>query len=232
MKRLKHWCLIGCLLFSFENNAYALFGADAAAMIPYLIKIIAEAVKQYEQLKQIYNTTNEYKNLLDRYHQGINDALRLLEHLPIKDENILGTIKGFREAISKIEEVYGSVPNSSESEMLKLHDDSVAESIRLLDQLKEYAANQEKNANRALEYAKDASPKGAAKVSVEMSAAILHTLNQILRVNGQMLKIQSEALAFSNKGGKDAVLHFNQINRDMGKSLKNFNGDFKTPRFD
>jgi hypothetical protein len=69
-------------------------------------------------------------------------------------------------------------------------------------------------------------------VTVETNAAILHTLNQLLRVNGQMLKTLSENLAYTNKGGKDSVLHYNQVNRDMGKSLKDFNGDFKTPNFD
>ena len=47
-----------------------------------------------------------------------------------------------------------------------------------------------------------------------------------------MLKILSENLAYTNKNGKDSVLHYNQINRDMGNSLKNFDGDFQIPRFD
>jgi len=129
-------------------------------------------------------------------------------------------------------DVYGKIPNSPETKMLKLHDDTVAESVKLLTALKEYADKQEKNANAAMLYARDASPKGAARVTVETNAAILHTLNQLLRVNGQMLKTLSESLAFANKGGKDSVLHYNQVNRDMGKSLKDFNADFKTPIFD
>ena len=232
MKRLKYWLLIALMLFSFQNNAYALFGADAAIMVPYLIKIIAEAVRQYEQLKSLSETTNKYKSLLDRYHQGLDDAIRLLEGLPIKDENILGAVKGFREAIAKIEDVYGKIPVSPESKMLKLHDDTVAESVRIIDQLQDYAARQEKNADFAMSYAKDASPKGAARVSVETSAAILHSMNQLLRVNGQMLKILSENLAYANKGGKDSILHYNQVNRDLGKSLNDFKGDFKTPDLD
>ena len=232
MKRLKHWFMIGLMFFSFQNNAYAWFGTDAALMIPYLIKIIAEAVRQYQQLKSLSETTSQYKDLLDRYHRGLEEALRLLEGLPIKDDNILGAIKGFREAVAKIEDVYGKVPNSPETTMLKLHDDTVAESVKLVTALKEYADKQEQNANAAMVYAKDASPKGAARVTVETNAAILHTLNQLLRVNGQMLKTLSENLAFANKGGKDSVLHYNQVNRDMQKSLKEFNGDFKTPNFD
>jgi len=232
MKRLRYWFMIGLMFFSFQNNAYAIFGADAAIMVPYLIKLIAEAVRQYQQLKSLYETTTQYKDLLDRYHRGLEDALRLLEALPIKDENILGAIKGFREAVAKIEDVYGKIPNSPETKMLKLHDDTVAESVKLLTALKEYADKQEKNANAAMLYARDASPKGAARVTVETNAAILHTLNQLLRVNGQMLKTLSESLAFANKGGKDSVLHYNQVNRDMGKSLKDFNADFKTPIFD
>ncbi len=230
--RLKHWCVIGLMFFSFQKNAYAIFGADAALMVPWLIKILAEGVKQYEQLTSLYRTTSEYKNLLDRYHRGLDDALRLLESLPIKDQNILGSINSFREAISRIEEVYGKVPNSPESVMLKLHDDSVAESLTILQDLKSYATKQERNAAVAMAYAKDASPKGAARVTVETNAAILHTLNQLLRINGQMLKLQSEGLAFSNKGKKESVLHYHQVNQNMGNALKDFKGDFKTPSFD
>jgi hypothetical protein len=67
---------------------------------------------------------------------------------------------------------------------------------------------------------------------VETNAQILHTLNQLLRVNGQMLKTLSENLAYTTKGGKDSVLHYNQLNRDIGRSFNDFKGDFKTPDLD
>lgn len=232
MKKIKYWLVIGLMFFSFQNNAYALFGADAAAMIPYLIQLITQAVKQYTELKNILSNAEEYKGLLERYHQGLDEALRLLEGLPLKDQNILGVVQGFREAVSKIEGLYGQVPKSSEASMLQLHDDTVAESMKLLQDLKKYAEQQEKNADFAMQYAKDASPKGAARVTVETNAAILHTLNQLLRINGQVLKIQSEDLAFANKSGKDSVRHYNRVTEDMGKSLRDFKGDFKTPVFD
>ena len=220
------------MLFSFERVAYPVFGMDAAAMIPYLIELISQAIKQYGELKQISDTTSDYKNIIERYHAGLDDALRLLSGLPVQDESLLGQIRNFREAMWKIEDVYGAIPKSPETQMLKLHDNSVAESMKIVEDLKEYANHQEGNADRALDFARDASPKGAARATVETNAAILHTLNQLLRVNGQLLKIQSEGLALSNKGDKDSVLHYQRFHHDMGRSLNGFPGDFATPHFE
>ena len=164
MKRIKYWMVIAFAFFSFQNNAYAMFGMDAAAMIPYLVQIINQSIKQYTQLKQLYDTTSKYKDLLDRYHQGIDEALRLLEAQPVHDANILGQIRKLPAGHIKHGGVYGKIPNSPETSMLKLHDESIAESINMLSEIKEYTARQERNADLAMAYAKDASPKGAARV--------------------------------------------------------------------
>ena len=189
MKPLRYWALIFLTLFSFNQNAYAMFGMDAAAMIPFLIKILAEAVKQYQELSQISDATNQYKNLLERYHQGIDEALRLLESLPVRDENILGAIKGFRDAVSELK-MSMAWSQTAQRHRCSAYKTTQSESMRVIEQLKAYADRQERNADAARSYAKDASPKGAARVSVETNAEILHTLNQLLRINGQMLKIQ------------------------------------------
>ena len=78
---------------------------------------------------------------------------------------------------------------------------------------------------------RQASPKGAARMNAEVNAQILHTLNQLLRVNGQMLKLQSESLALNNKDGKDSVLGHQKVKQDLKSGLTSFRGDFNLPRF-
>ena len=211
--------------------AHALFGADAAMMIPYLIQLIAKAVKQYKALKSIHSQASEHKALIERINEGINEALGLLEGLPLKDHEILGKIRTFRRAMDKVEDLYGRIPEGQEFNLIQLHDQTVAESIEIFNALKQYAAKQERNSSRISNRARTVSPKGAARVSLEANAAILHTLNQLLRVNGQMLKLQSEQLALSNKKSKEAMYQYQKLNSDLKRSVNRFHGDFSTPTF-
>jgi hypothetical protein len=212
-------------------KSHAMFGMDAAAMIPYLIEIINQSIRQYNQMKIIYDNAKHHKDMFMSINDGLNEAIGLLESLPIEDENILGKLRSFRRAVREVERLYGTVPRGQEEQLLRLHDETVAESIKISNSLKEYAKNQEDNSNRVALNAGRMSPKGAARVNLETNAAILHTLNQLLKVNGQMLKLQSETLAMSNKTAKESNLHFQKVTGDLGSSFKGFEANFRTPRF-
>lgn len=209
----------------------AFFGGDAAIMVPYLIKLIAQAVKQYQQLKMVYDNAKHHKDMIKSINDGLSEAIGLLEHFPIEDEKILGELRSFRRAMNEVERLYGEIPKGKEELLLKLHDETVAESIKISNSLREYAKNQERNSNRIARQASQASPKGAARVNVQTNAAILHTLNQLLKVNGQMLKLQSESLALNNKTAKESNYQFQKITGDLGSSFKSFNATFGTPKF-
>lgn len=213
------------------KKSHALFGADAAAMIPFLVKILAQAVKQYHQMKTLYENAKNHKEMFRSINDGLNAAIGLLESLPIEDENILGELKTFRRAMNEIEQIYGAIPKGKEELLMRLHDNTVAESIKISNSLKQYAKSQEKNSNRIARQAAHVSPKGAARVNVQTNAAILHTLNQLLRVNGQMLKLQSENLAMTNKTAKESNYHFSKVTKDLGSSFKSFEASFRTPKF-
>lgn len=213
------------------SKSVALFGADAAITAPYLIEILAQSIKQYKQMKVIYENAKHHKDLIQNINMGINEAIGLMEMIPIKDENVLGHLQSFRIAISEIESLYGKVPKGKEELLLRLHDETVAESIRVSNSLKAYSELQELNSKRIARNAHQMSPLGAARSNLEAHAAILHTLNQILKVNGQMLKLQSESLAMSNKKAKESNYHFEKVNRDLDRSFKGFKATFNTPRF-
>lgn len=172
--------------------------------------------------------SDEYIRLIN---SGLENSIGLLNSLPIKDEKILGEIKNFQVAFNTIQEVYGAIPKSNEAALQMLHDQTVAESIKMATKIKEYAIEQEENATKISIQSRSASPKGAARMNAETNAKILHTLNQILRINGQILKLQGENLAMVNKNGKDSVAHFNKINSDIRKSFKSFDGEFDLPKF-
>jgi len=77
----------------------------------------------------------------------------------------------------------------------------------------------------------DASPKGAARMQTEASAQILRSLSQLIRLDTQMLKLQSEQFGMSNKMGKDSVGNFQKLNNDFGQSFQGFKSDMSLPQF-
>lgn len=225
--------LISALLLVSPVSSHAFIISDGSgwATYAYIVKILDEAYKRYAQLQAIIGQGQAHIDYLRWINAGMDDISGLIDTLPIEDEKILSDLKTFRDAIKKIEQLYGAVPKSDESPLHGLHDETIAESLRVTNSLKEYAEKQELNANKGFEISGHMSPRGAARLTASLNAQILHVLTQILRVNGQMLKIQGESFALANKGSKDSVAHFNHINSSVRESLIGFSGDLSLPRF-
>lgn len=164
-------------------------------------------------------------------NSGLDNITGLIASLPIEDERVLSELKNFKQALGQIKNRYGTIPDGGDAAMLSLHDDTIAESLKVTNAIQEYATGQEGNATRAFQQANYMSPKGAERLSAATNAQVLHALAQLLKVNGQILKLQSEAFAMDNKRAKDAAYHFNRVNGDMKASLEGFSGDFSFPRF-
>ncbi|MDH5582214.1 MAG: hypothetical protein OEY33_09945 [Bdellovibrionales bacterium] len=219
------------VLTPFKVKAFLGDGGAGWAQVPYLVKILAENIKRYQQLKILIKDMKNRDAYLKLINAGLENSVGLLDSIPIKDEEILSQVKSFKKAIETIEKLYGQVPKSNESAMQLLHDRTIAESMKMIIALKEYSKRQEKNAKKISDQSRSASPKGAARMNTQTSAHILHTLNQLLKINGQILKLQSEQFALANKEGKENIGSFQKINMDLRKSLKSFSGSFNLPRF-
>jgi hypothetical protein len=200
-------------------------------MFPYIVKQLYEAYKRYEQLQMMINQGRDGMDYLRFINSGLNDLSGLLSTLPIKDEKLLEELKSFQKATGKVIELYGMIPKSEEAAMQLLHDQTIAESFKMTNSAKEYADTQEANANQAFRMSGQMSPKGAVRLQAATNAQILHTMSQLLKVNGQLLKLQSEQFGVTNKREKDSVSHFNRINSDVKASLASFKGEMALPRF-
>ena len=208
--------------------AYAdLFGGDVAV----LMQILSENIKHYYQLQEMIKNGNDQMNFLKVLNQGIDNSIGLLESLPIKDEKVLADLKEFKNAMQKVEGLYGAIPKSPEEALHILHDQTVAESLKMANSFKEYSEVQEKNSQVIATQARIASPKGAARMQAETSAEILRSLSQLIRLNTQLLKLQSEQLAMSNKNSKEGVANFQRINQDLGRGFSGFKPDMKLVTF-
>lgn len=203
------------------------FGGD----LPLLTQILQENIRHYYQLQQMISQGRNSDQYLRWINAGIDNSIGLLQSLPIKDERVLSELRDFRAALNKVEGLYGAVPRSPEASIQLLHDQTVAESLRMANDFKEYSEQQERNADVIATDARIASPKGAARMQAEMGAQMLKSLAQLIRLDTQMLKLQSEQLAIGNKTAKDGVANFQKVNRDLGSGFSNFNPDMKLTRF-
>ena len=227
------------LLIAFRivmNPAQAIVGDGGAgwANAITLAKILTESIKNYEQLKTIAAETHEYREYLKAINQGIDNSLGLINALPIRDERVLEGLKNYQISLKTVEKLYGIVPKSSQASTQLLHDQTVAESLKMISAINEYGQNQEENALRIAGQARQASPKGAARMNVEVNAQILHSLNQLIRINGQMLKLHSQTLAMNNKENKDSIGGLIKMKKDFRNQAMNFekfHNNFNLPRF-
>ncbi|MBF0300321.1 MAG: hypothetical protein HQK51_16495 [Oligoflexia bacterium] len=225
-----NFSILSSLVFTitYSKNTFAF--VSSAAQIPYLAQILSENIKQYKQLKAMLEQGKYNEELIMTLNRGIDNAYGLLQTMPLKDERILKEIRDYQDAYQNVKRLYGDVKNGPDLKMFELHDKTVAESIQMTSTLSDYATVQEDNSKKLLLQSEKASPKGAARMNVQVNSQILNTLTQLLKVNGQLLKLQSETMGIRNKEGKEASEHYNKIQNDMkGGTIKPKN-DFYLPR--
>ena len=214
-------------------NAPAIIGDGGAgwAQFPYIIKILAENIKRYQQLQMMIKQAKGHEEYLRLINSGLENSIGLLNSLPVRDEGLLAELRDFRSAYENVIDVYGQIPKSKEATLHLLHDQLTAESRRMANSFKKYAHEQEENSITLAVQSRQASPKGAERMQVEASARILRSLSQLIRLNTQILKLQSEQLAMRNKQGKENVASFQKFNRDLGSGFKQFKPEMNLTRF-
>lgn len=228
MNKKKFICLlVASFVFFAPIQGHAFTGA---AQIPYLIRLVMENVKRYKQLKMMIDQTKQHKKFLENLNAGIENAIGLLESLPIEDEGLLKELKEFKKSYETITEIYGQIPKSKESAMMMLHDQTVAESIRMINDFKKFAKEQEANTESLQIQSQTASPKGAQRMAVQSNAMVMKGLTQLIRLESQKLKMQSETLALKNKLEKDSVHSYQKVNQDMSKAFGNLRPSSRMPR--
>ncbi len=216
------------LLFTRQSHAFLGDGGAGWAQLPYLIKILEENYKRYKQLQIMIQSAKNQEEFLKSLTTGLDNSIGLLESLPLKNEKILSDLKDFKKGYSSVLDLYGAIPKSKEEALQVLHDKSVAESFKMVAMTDDHSRLQEENADLIKINAREASLKGAARMTAESNALILDSLNQLIKLQAQSLKLQSEQLAMQNKNSKTQVDSFQKINHGLSNGFKKFQ---QQPRF-
>ena len=106
MKRfLAAACTVLCISLSFSETVSAdMFGGD----IVVLTQILAQAIAQLAQLKQILQSGNDTLGFLQDVNRGINDSLNLAKTLGIRvDPGLYRDLRGVDDATRAVEDIFG-----------------------------------------------------------------------------------------------------------------------------
>ncbi len=229
MKKWKRLFIIPFLVVSLTTARSAradFWGGD----LVYLAQILQTAIQQLTQLQNILGNGRDTLNLLRDINRGLREALNVMRTAnQTLRPGVLSDLDNLDLVLAKVEELYGRIPNTPEGKMQLMTDRSVAEAINLHNEAFKYADRLDPEAERIKDYAHMVNPAGAAKVTVQSMGMMIHVLNQILRTNAAILKLQSEQLALQNRRGKLDSEQFRMQYEGVSDAFGNLRSNFNLP---
>jgi len=205
-----------------------MFGGD----LIYLAQILANAVKQYIELKNIVENGRDQLDLIREINRGVNDSLRLAQTInPNIDPGIYKDWQNAGDALAKLQSIYGIVTNSPDSRVYSDTDQNVAEAVTLNNDIYKYTQNIDELGEAIKDYSHDVSPGGAQKLTAQTLGVMLQIMNQSLRTQATGLKLQAQTMAVQNKKEKDSTKQYLETANTLRVAMKKEKIQFIAPRF-
>lgn len=182
-----------------------LFGGDVAV----LVQILAQTIKQLYELQRIVSTGQDTLSLMRDINRGIRDGLAVIRIInPKFNPGLYGALETADQVQRVIEDLYGTIPQTSEYRLQEAQDKSVAESISMNGTLFQYADSVDEETKRIIAHSKQTSPQGSAKLTNQSLAVLIGVTTQVLRTNSMMLKMMGQNMALSNRKEKLQATQF------------------------
>jgi len=201
-KNIKNTLMAGImsiLLLVPQPSRADIFGGDIAV----LVQILANALQQLAQLRQILGTGADSLNLMRDINRGIRDGLAVIQILnPKFNPGLYGDLDTADRVLSAIQDLYGRIPQTGEARLQQAQDRSVSESIAMNGTLFRFADEADGESKRIIAHAQVVSPQGAAKLTAQSLAVLIGVTTQVLRTNSMMLKMMGENMALQNRKEK------------------------------
>ncbi|GIL17465.1 MAG: hypothetical protein BroJett040_12160 [Oligoflexia bacterium] len=193
-----------------------LFGGDIAV----LVQILAQAIKQLYELQRIVSTGQDTLGLMRVINKGIRDGLAVIRIInPKFNPGLYGGLETVDQVQRAIEDLYGTIPQTSEYRLQEAQDRSVSESIAMNGTLFQYADNVDEETKRIIAHAQRVSPQGAGKLTAESLAVLIGVTTQVLRTNSMMLKMMGQNMALSNRKEKLQATQFKSQYEGISNAL-------------
>jgi hypothetical protein len=205
-----------------------MFGGDIAV----LAQILVQTIQELAQLKSILQSGQDTLNLLQDINRGINDSMQMAQTLGLRvDPGLYRDLKRIDQAASALGQIYGTPVSSPLYQSQANTDQTIAEAVSFNNELSEYANNLDRIGEEIKSYSHQASPGGAEKLTAESLGVLIHVADQQLRATGQVLKLQAQVMAISNKHEKDQTAQYLKEGYLLRAHMTELNSDFNVPRF-
>jgi hypothetical protein len=212
-----------CLMLAQPAKA-DMFGGDVAV----LVQILANAIQQLAQLQQLLSTGGDTLGLLRDINRGIRDGLTIIKIInPKFNPGLYGNLATADRVLATINDLYGSVPQTSESRLQQAQDQSASESIAMNGTLFQFADQADDESKRIFAHSQDVSPQGAAKLTAQSLAVLIGVTTQVLRTNSMMLKMMGENMALQNRKEKLQSQQFKTQYEGISGALQSLPKDAK-----
>jgi hypothetical protein len=229
---MRKW-IIGVIIFtSISMTARVahsdMFGGDDLI----LAQILANALQELTQLKNILQSGQQSLELIQEINQGINDSLGLAHTLfPNRDPGIYRDWSTADFALRNLESIYGAVPSTSDSQVQQNNDQSTAEAIALNNSIYNYSQQVDQTGDSINSQSHVVSPGGAAKLTAQAMGVMLNVMNQGLRTQATGLKLQAQTMAEQNRKEKLSSDNYSSESSDLSSAMNGLDTQFQMPRF-
>lgn len=205
-----------------------MFGGD----LIYLAQILANAIKQLTELKNMVDNGRDQLDLIREINRGVNDSLQLARTIdPNIDPGIYKDWQNVDDALAKLQSIYGIVTSSPDSKVYSDTDQNVAEAVTLNNDIYKYTKNIDELGEAIKDFSHDVSPGGAQKLTAQTLGVMLQVMNQSLRTQATGLKLQAQTMAVQNKKEKDSTKQYLETANTLRAAMKKEKIQFVAPRF-
>jgi hypothetical protein len=205
-----------------------MFGGDVAV----LMQILAEDIQQLIQLEQILTKGQENLDLLREINRGINDSLNMIRTIsPYVNPGMYSELKNVQDVLQKFGVIFGTAVNSPDAASQRSVDTAVAEAVTMNNAIYDYTKKIDDIGEQIKASSHTVSPGGAAKLTAESLGVMIHVMNQQLRAQGTLLKLQAQGLAQENKREKDHTAEYLKSAGTISAAMQDSNPAFERPRF-
>lgn len=216
-----------CLVVG-PNSAKADFwGGD----VIILTQILTQAIQTVLTLKSMLENGKDTLDLLHDVNAGFKKGLEIIHIIyPKFDPGVYGNLHDPNSVLQALQSVYGKIPEGSDQDLMQSQDQSVAEVISMNRNLYDYADQVDIERDQIILNANGVSPQGAGRLQNQALGILIGVTTQLLRTQGQMLKIMAQNMAYDNRKEKLASRNFQENYHGLSKGFKALPKETKLPR--
>ncbi len=211
--------------------ALAFTDGSGWVQVGYLIKILEENYRRYEQLREILSRAKSDADFLRSLHSGLDSVSGLMQGLDIDEPESFRRSRNAGDALANIQELYQRNQKSGLRGIFTQKDRDFGETLAYASQMIGVAEQFERNAQRLFAEAPKTSPKGAQRANVQSNAQILDAMAKSVKLSAAQLRLQTQALAVQNSEDRDQVEDRERVTASLLTAQKSLNTSFALAKF-